>query len=350
MSVSDAKPIHEYRQPRRWPRWTLLGLVVVVLIATTSFLFYAWSATSKALDGAAEPQTISIAEGSGTTAIGDQLVDENIVSSARIFSLAVLLSGARGELKAGTYELSASQSPMDIVDVLRGGDTKEVRVTIPEGLRLDEVADLIEESGLTTSSEFMKAATDSNRYKNVFLTSVPAGDSLEGFLFPDTYRFAHDATAEDIVKKMLDNFEQQIGSLLTQIDDSNFDLFEIIILASIVEGEVPFQDDRPIVAGLFINRLELGMLLQADSTLAYITQEDRIDFTLEDIAIDDPYNTYQNTGLPPGPINSPGLQAIQAVLDPTETDFLYFVSNPETSETLFAETLDEHNQNIEKVL
>jgi UPF0755 protein len=348
MQLSHAKPIEAYRGKNRSK-----GIIILVVIAILVIIAIVWGssqlrAASRVKDASASAQTVSIPQGLDTSGIAAQLLGDGLVISTRAFTAAVILEGARGELQAGTYELSAAMSAREMVRILSAGKTKELKVTIPEGLRLDEVAELIDEAGIVDRSDFIAATKED--YDFSFLQSKPADMDLEGYLFPDTYTFAPGVTARDVVTRMLGNFETKISELLPLIEESDLSLFEIVTLASIVEGEVPHEEDRPIVAGVFYNRLNEDMLLQADSTLAYITKEDRIDFSISDTKIDDLYNTYQNKGLPPGPINSPSLSALKATLEPEDTDFLFFVSDPKTGETFFNETLEEHDKKVEEVL
>jgi len=336
-----------YRGRRRLGR--TVALIVACVAVTLIGLSVAFVATSayRAKDAGAAPLTVVIPAGSGTDDIARLLHERGITSSTTSFTVAVLLSGARGELQAGTYELSAAMSPADIVALVRSGSTKQHTVTIPEGLRLTEVADRLAEAGITTRGDFIDATRE--EYDYPFLTDLPAGADLEGFLFPDTYTFPEGTNAHDVVDRMLATFSAKITPLLSAIDESDLSLFEIVTLASIVEAEVPHAEDRTKAASVFLNRLGEDMRLQADSTVAYFLNVHRVDLTSDELATDDPYNTYVHTGLPPGPIGNPSLNAIESVLDPAESDLLYFVSNPETNETFFAETLEEHNDNIATV-
>lgn len=348
MSLASARPVESY-QPNRHFVGKIIAVVVAllfVIVAVVSFLL--WRSAYAAKDSTAESKNVTIESGTGTEDIASFLTEQGLIASERAFKIAVVLTGARGKLQAGTYELSAAMTPAEIANLLVKGATKEIRVTIPEGLRLDEVAELLDKKEVVAADDFVAATKET--FEFAFLQSKPKGADLEGFLFPDTYTFRVGVSAHDVVGMMLSNFDQRISALLPQIEKSELSLFEIVTLASIVEGEVPSDDDRRIVAGVFFNRLDEDMVLQADSTLAYILKQDRIDFSIADTKIDDPYNTYQNPGLPPGPINSPGLSSLRAVLESDNTDFFYFVSDPDTGETFFAETLDEHNKNVEEVL
>jgi UPF0755 protein len=348
MQPSRAKAIETFRAPRRTGKYlAIAGIALVVVAAGVSWLVLR-SMAGSVKDPAASASTVTIDSGLGTRQIADFLHEHGFVSSSLAFQASVLLSGARGELQAGTYELSGAMSARQIVDRLRGGDTKQLTVTIPEGLTLEEIADRIDDAGIVSRKDFLSATRES--YDFAFLTGHPEDATLEGFLFPDTYNFDPEVSGRDVVVRMLGHFEEKIRSELAAIESSDLSLFELITLASIVEAEVPTQEDRVIVAGVFYNRLREDMALQADATLAYVTGEDRTDFSIAETQIDDPYNTYRFEGLPPGPINSPSLGAIQAVLHPSETEFFYFVSDPETRETVFAKTLDEHNENVGRVL
>ena len=348
MSIATARPVETFK-PRRKIAGKIIAVAVALIFLSALVLgFWLWRSAYTAKEASAQPQTVTIEPGTDTAGIASLLTEQGLIASSRALKIAVVLTGARGKLQAGTYELSAAMSPAEIVGVLESGSTKEIRITIPEGLRLDEIAALFEKSGLITTQEFVSATKED--FDFAFLQSKPAAADLEGFLFPDTYTFAVGTNARDAVGTMLANFGERISGLLPQIEQSKLSLFEIVTLAALVEGEVPKDDDRAVVAGIFYNRLTEDMPLQADATLSYILKEDRIDFSTEDTKIDNPYNTYKFEGLPPGPINSPGLSSLRAVLEPSDTDYFYFVSNPETGETLFAKTLDEHNANVKKAL
>jgi UPF0755 protein len=178
-----------------------------------------------------------------------------------------------------------------------------------------------------------------------FLTNLPNKANLEGFLFPDTYRFYYDADADDIVRKMLDNFEQKLSpDLASSIEKSGHSLFEIVTMASILEREVKSDADRRQVADIFWRRLKIGMRLQADSTVNYLIDGNSPALSYKDMQLNSTYNTYKYYGLPPGPICNPGLSAITAAINPEPNQYLYFLTDDQ-SNVHFARTLDEHNKN-----
>jgi len=346
--LSFAKPIEAYRGRRRGGRWAILLFFAALVVSGFVVLLLVYRSTGQVVDEGAPTLLIEIEAGSGAPEIAQQLLERELVVSEYAFNAAVFIEGARGKLQAGTYELSGAMSARQIVEIMRDGQTQELRVTIPEGLRLDEVATLLEQAGVADADDFLQATREDYAY--TFLQSKPSDQDLEGFLFPDTYHFMPEVTARQVVEKMLENFEQKIVDLLGAFEADDRSLYEILTLASIVEGEVPHSQDRPVVAGVFVNRLEDNIPLQADSTLAFLTKRDTIEFSVADTEIDDLYNTYRYAGLPPGPINSPGLESIMAALNPEPTEFYYFISDPETDETHFAKTLDDHNANVARYL
>ncbi|MFO0702783.1 MAG: endolytic transglycosylase MltG [Candidatus Andersenbacteria bacterium] len=346
MSLSSARPITVYRDRRRTGRRIVIGVAVGVLVGLGATLIWAESVAGSPRDRGAQPTTVVVPSGSSTDDIGQLLTEQGIVSSRTAFTVAVVLSGARGKLQAGTYDLSAAMSPREVVTILTHGKTKEHTVTIPEGLRLTEIADKVAAAGVVARDEFIAATKE--QYDVALVKDRPAGIDLEGFLFPDTYTFPDGTSAHNVVLSMLNDFAERVTPLLPDVAQSGRSLYDNLTLASIVEAEVAKTEDRPKVASVFLNRLAADMALQSDTTVAYAAGVRRIDLTAADLATDSPYNTRINKGLPPGPIDSPGLDALRAVLHPAQTDFLYFVSNTTTGETLFAATLDEHNKNVAK--
>jgi len=193
------------------------------------------------------------------------------------------------------------------------------------------------------------SSPDNFRDKYSFLKD-PAVTNLEGYLFPDTYFFQKDASAEDIVSKMLDNFEGKIDAQMTiDIQSQNKSIREIIVMASIVEAEVKSQEDRETVSGIFWKRIDEDMPLQSDATLTYALNDNESRHSYAQTRYNSPFNTYMNKGLPPGPIDNPSLEAIEAAIHPKASDYVYFLSDPNSGATYFAKTLDEQNINKAKV-
>jgi UPF0755 protein len=227
-----------------------------------------------------------------------------------------------------------------------------VKITFPEGLTTQDMAEILEKNGFDGKAFFDLAndISESFRKRYAFLADSQIS-SLEGYLFPDTYFFKKDLTAENIAKKMLDNFENKIDEALElEIKKQNKKLSDVINLASIVEKEVPTSGDMKIVAGIFENRLSIDMPLQSDATLSYLLNDTIDSHTIEQTNIASPYNTYKNKGLPPGPIANPGMQAILATVYPQETDYTYFLTarNGVDKKVYYAKTYEEHLANKKK--
>ena len=235
-------------------------------------------------------------------------------------------------------------------------DADEVTVRIPEDVTAKEIAAILEQAGVLSASDFFTAVetTDSRTVAPDstydFLRDKPTTANLEGYLFPDTYRFFKRATPAHVVKKFLDNFEAKVAStVLGDIRASGHTVFEVVTLASIVDKEVRTDTDRRIAAGIFWKRIEIGMALQSDATVNYVTGKQALQPTNVDLSVGSPYNTYQNRGLPPYPIGNPSLSAIRAVANPEASPYLYFLHKPDGT-TVFSKTYEEHVANKQKYL
>jgi UPF0755 protein len=301
--------------------------------------------------------TIDVVEGEGAGDIGSRLEEAGVIRSARLFDILVALMGIEDEMVAGRYEFDHGMPTLQVIGRLRLGATMPLTVTVPEGLRSEEVALLMEREGIVSADEFRRALA-SEGYDFDFLAERPAGAGLEGYLFPATYGFSRGVSAEEVVQRMLAAFDAQVTPELRQAAQANgLSLHQAVTLASIVEREAVKPDERPLIAGVFLNRLRLGMPLEADPTVQYALANDpanveRFGFwkqglTLEDLQVDSPYNTYVNGELPPGPICNPGLASLEAVAHPAQTNYLYFVARDDGSH-VFAETLEEHLRNVEQ--
>jgi UPF0755 protein len=179
-----------------------------------------------------------------------------------------------------------------------------------------------------------------------FLKDKPGGGNLEGFLFPDTYIFFKDASAVSIINRMLLNFDEKLsGEMKGDIEKSGHSIYEVVTMASILEKEVKTKEDMKIASGIFWDRMEFGMPLQSCATVAYVLGKEKKQYSYDDTRTPSPYNTYINKGLPPGPIDNPGINALNAAIYPTKTDYIYFLTDPETGKTIFSKTIEEHEAN-----
>jgi len=312
------------------------------------------------LDSSASSDTtalvFTINPGETAATIAPRLQREGLVADSQLFLYLVRYRGVDAQLEAGEYELRPNMTMEEIIETLQHGRLREVSVTIPEGKRAEEVAALLEERGLVDGQAFMTLVRDGASGYD-FLTDRPADApaSLEGFLFPETYRIPIDYDAAQILDLMLVTFGERFSPEMRQAaGERGLSIHEVVTLASIVEREAVVAEERPIIASVYLNRLEQGMYLQSDPTVQYALgyQEDaaqwwKIPMSLEeDVPVDSPYNTYMYPGLPPGPICSPGLASMQAVLEPADTTYLFFFSKFDGSHA-FAETYEEHLRNQE---
>ncbi len=299
------------------------------------------------------PVIFTVQPGETAATIATRLERQGLIRDAELFRLLLRYYGVDEELEAGEYQLRPNMTMDEIIARLQHGRFKAALVVIPEGWRAEEIAWLLEEKGIVDSDEFMRLVRE-GAYDYEFLRDRPYGSSLEGYLFPDTYRVPPRFNAADFIDLMLKTFDARFTPQMRQAAAAKgWTIHEVVTLASIVEREAVVASERPIIAGVFINRLEAGMKLDADPTVQYALGYQgegmwwKTPLLLEDLEIDSPYNTYLNAGLPPGPICNPGLASIQAVLEPAETDYLYFVAVGDGSH-VFARTLEEHNRNRAK--
>lgn len=304
-----------------------------------------------------KPVEFEVESGESADEIARRLEQAGLIRNAMSFSLISRLRAADTALEAGVYYLSPDMPVSEILVELGRGRSKTVRVTLREGLRIAEVADDLAANSVTDRDSFVRLATGNARWVED-VTGRPSGSGLEGYLFPDTYDFELDQPAEAVIGQLIQNFLIRFDEeLQAQANEMGRSVHEVVTLASIVEKEAVLPAERPMIAAVFLNRLEQSIPLGADPTTQYALIGDdtprenywKIDLTVDDLRNPSPYNTRlsSNLGLPPGPICSPGLDSIRAVLMPADTDALYFVARPDGSHA-FARTLEEHNMNVQR--
>ncbi len=316
----------------------LLGMLTTICLA--GVVMYAIQPASS--DPAELTQLIAVTSGMTGRDIALLLEERGIVDDALLFRLLVRLTGTEHHLQAGHYLLNPNMDSMEIIEQLRTGKTVTERVVIPEGFELKQIAKLLADKGLVDYDRFLALASSAEA---VFGEALPIDlpiDTLEGYLFPDTYYFSFGQSEADIIGQMVYRFVEVIDEHVSDaLKQSDLTLHEVVTLASIVEREIMVDWERPLVASVYLNRLAINMPLQADPTVRYVMTEDRSRVLYRDLEIDSPYNTYRNRGLPPGPIASPGLASILAVLNPADEDYLYFVSKRDGTHQ-FSRTFNEH--------
>lgn len=314
------------------------ALILIIVLAVLCAGFGAFKAAGRPVDQSSEKTEIfEVTSGEGASAIGDALEKAGYIRSGRIFTLQAKLSGHASDIKAGQYAVSKSMSTARIVDMMVSGDTAGHVFTVTEGMSMYKIASMLDKQGICTEKEFWDAAgKDHSGYR--FSKYIPEKNSiykLEGFLYPDTYEVPLDASAEDVINVMLKNFDRHVPEkYYKKASKEGMTVTELVTKASIVQREAAKTKDMPKVASVINNRLDKNMYLQMDSILSYIKQEDKVIASYSDTQIESAYNPYTNKGLPPGPICSPGIDAIDAALDPADTDYLFFVDSAKLDGTL----------------
>ncbi|HCC23773.1 TPA: endolytic transglycosylase MltG [Candidatus Falkowbacteria bacterium] len=291
-------------------------------------------------------------EGMGVGDIAERLKNEGFTKKDFIFKTYVLLRGLRAEFHPGEYQLETNMNLKEIITILTDERTvrDEVSITIIEGWKNVEIAEYLESKVLFSAEDFLHVANETPNFDYNFLGFKPRTVGLEGFLYPDTYVVYTDSTPEDVIIKMLDNFERKLDAeVMKEIGRQKRDLYEVLTLASIVEKEMFGYENRQIVAGIFWERLGDNYPLQSDATVNYITRKGTTRPSLDDTKIENPYNTYQVIGLPPTPICNPSIEAIRAVVYPKETDYYFFLTTP-NNKIIFSRNHEEHIANRIKYL
>ncbi|WP_084757932.1 endolytic transglycosylase MltG [Defluviitalea phaphyphila] len=290
---------------------------------------------------------INIEKGATTKEIAEILKEKGLIKNSWWFILKSKYFKYDGKYREGNYTLSTDMTEEEIMDILttQGAQIEVVRFTIPEGYTIEQIANRLEEENIVEKDEFMKALEEVN-YDYDFLNKISGRDNyLEGYLFPDTYEVRKDAEASEIINKMLTRFDEIVKpEYYDRAEELGYTMDEIITIASIIEQEAKLDEERPKIAGVIYNRININMKLQMCSTVMYALDERKDKLYDKDLEIDSPYNTYLYSGLPIGPICNPGEVSIKAALYPEEHDYLFFVlKDEETGEHIFTKTLEEHN-------
>ncbi len=330
------------------PRFVILvtvGVLFCVLVVGLVLIFAEPSGKSDNVsihsDVEEKKVHVKIQEGMTTGEIAERLAEKGVISSSAKFRVLARVRGYDGKMKPGTYTFVENMNDEDVFEKLMSGEKHLVRFTIPEGFGVKEIAERLYELDLVDKEDFLNAAENFAPYD--YMKRRPdVRYAAEGFLFPETYDIETDYSIEEILNMMAGEFDSRLtAEMRARAENMGLSIYDLTTLASLVEREVRFDEDRAIVAQVFLKRLKMDMPLQTDASLQYLLDEPKEDVTIEDTKIDSPYNTYQNAGLPPGPIANPGMAAIEAVLYPADTDYLYFVADRD-GHNHYAYTYDEH--------
>ncbi len=330
-------------------------ILIILLAASGIFISGAYLVVQEGANSPKNPDgeeiILEIEQGSGLLSIAAQLEQEGLIKNKYIFALYTAYQGKHSELKAGVYLLSPSMTPHEIAEKLWEGKSAKITVTVPEGFRLKQIEQRLNNSFDTKHSiTSIKAGEYKNKFS--FLEQAPDEATLEGFLLPDTYFFQPNVSSEEIIDRMLSNFEAKALPLIRGKKEKlpgQKDIFEVITMASLLEKEVIGAEDKRIASDILWKRIRIGMPLQVDATIVYITGKRTTAVSIKETEIESPYNTYKYRGLPVGPICSPGLESIEAALNPKDSEYWYYLTTKE-GETIFSKTFAEHNYNKNKYL
>jgi len=331
-------------------KWVLSIISVVLIIAIVSGVYV--NSQFQPVDAKEkESITVNIPQGSTPTKIASILRQKQLIKSEWGFKLYLKYKDESGKLQAGNYQLSKSMSLSEITKHMVSGKVvfNVVRFTIPEGYNIPQIADKLSKEGLINKEKFLALAKKGN-FNYDFVREIPKNSNItypiEGYLFPDTYEIEKGATEEVVINKMLSQFKKEWNPEWTKaLQDKNITIHQAVTLASIVEREVAVDVERPIVAGVFYNRLNNQWKLQSCATVQFVLGKQKDRLTFADLAIKNPYNTYVNQGLPPGPIGNPGMKSLKAAVYPEKNDYFFFVTKKDGSgEHYFSKTFAEHQK------
>lgn len=323
-----------YRISRRVLALGITAMLLGAGLPLTAFWYYGLPTNTSSL------RQILIPQGASARRIGELLEREGLIQSATVFYWTVRLKGLGHQLEAGTYKLDGSRNTAGIVQDLLKAPIQTQRATLPEGLTRHEVAAHLQRAGLVDSSRFIAATEDKHLISQLGLEA----ETLEGYLFPETYFFALETNEREIVEIMVDQFKRVFAdSLFARLDDLDFSLHQAVTLASIVEREAVTAAERPVISGVFQRRLMLNRRLESCATVEYALGVHKKRLTNADLQVKSPFNTYRHRGLPPGPIGNPGRASIIATLYPTPTEYLYFVARGDGTH-IFSRTNKEHER------
>lgn len=336
-------PVSPTPPKKRFPVAVVVAVIFALLLvggAVGVNLYIRWAKRPVASTG--KPTRVTVPEGATVESVAGKLESSHLIRDARVFTMS-----AKGvSIRPGIYDIAPTESVAKILSRLEKGDVVTVRVTFPEGFTVRQIAKRLAKNELCDEETFYKLVTERG---NTLKASFPSPANLEGYLFPDTYRFPLGETEEQVAQRMLGGFDSVFADRYADdIRRSGRTISDLVIVASMVEREARTAEDRPLIAGVIYNRLQRGMRLQIDATVQYARGEHKQRLLYKDLEVESPYNTYRVAGLPPGPICCPGADALKAALHPAEHDYLFYVAKPDGSH-VFGKTLADHNRNIATV-
>ena len=335
----------------------VITLMAVALLVFFGGALYYWNQISLPVSSDETEVLLTIKQGEGVKEIAANLISDNLIRSQFWFETYVYFDRSETKFVAGNYILRPDMNIRDIVNTIKSGKAAdEEKITLLEGWDISEIGDYLESENIVSKSDFIKATQTTDTHLIIpdkdydFLSDKPKDQGLEGYLFPDTYRIYSDANSVDIIEKTLDNFNLKFtDQMKADAVAGQMSTYEIITLASIIEKEVRTDEDRRIAAGIFYDRLNLGVALQSDATVNYVTGKQELQPSADDLQVENLYNTYKYKGLPPGPICNPSLSSMMAAIYPEKSEYFYFLTKPDGT-TVFSKTYEEHLENKRRYL
>ncbi|WEK56364.1 MAG: endolytic transglycosylase MltG [Candidatus Cohnella colombiensis] len=334
-----------------------MALAIVIGIGS-SVLLYVWNGLRSV--SPSSPIEVTISSGMRAKSVAELLEQKGLIRNAFLFSGWLKLKGEGSRFQAGVYELTPGMTRDEIVAKLNAGDIiaeATIRFTIPEGFTVEQTASRLADAGLVDKAKFLDVAAKPELWSGSIWTSELSKDinlryPLEGYLFPDTYEMKRDSTEAEIINRMLAELDRKLDQLPEEwqltLEERGMTVHQLLTIASLIEREVVVDEERPIVSSVIHNRLGLGMPLQIDATIQYLLDKQKEKLLTADLKVESPYNTYLQQGLPPGPIAAPSYKSIEAALYPDETDYVYYVTKKDgTNSHLFAVTFKQHQKNIQ---
>jgi UPF0755 protein len=331
----------QQRRKRRSNAPLVFGVLIVVCVVGAVYLIYA-SATARDERASEAPAKVEVVKGDTLDSVARKLEEAGVIDSAFMFKLEVRWEGRGTDIKTGVFSFGRGEDSDEILGKLTAGEAKPTtEITIPEGLTIEQTAaEVAQQSGVGVAA-FERAARQTD-YGYAFLEDS-ATKTTEGYLFPSRYAFEEDTTARQMVNRLLGQYliETQGMDIRGATQRLNLSEYELITVASLVEKEAASDEERPLVASVIYNRLRRDMPLQIDASVHYALKDPKAELSLADLEVDSPYNTYENKGLPPGPICSPGMKSMRAATEPAKTDYLYYVLKADGREHFFTDDYDE---------
>ncbi|MEW9700066.1 endolytic transglycosylase MltG [Paenibacillus sp. SI8] len=336
----------------------IISLLLLLIIGGVSGIGLYVANALRPMPASDQEVRVTIPQGAGSSAIASELEAKGLIKNASIFTYYLKVKKMGARLQAGEYSMKPGMSFDEMIEKLNKGETVKqevIRVTIPEGFTIGQIADKLREQTPWKSDVFLQEVEAPAQFQADALGTLPDNKNirhrLEGYLFPETYEFKKGSTEQDFIERSLQELDKKLGTLPPDWKDKlqarGLTVHQMLTIASLIEREVVVNEERALVSGVINNRLKKNMPLQIDATVQYLFDKPKERLLEKDLQIQSPYNTYLNAGLPPGPIASPSLASIQAAVYPEETKYLFYVTKKDgTKGHLFAETFEEHKKNI----